>query len=92
MEKKSSVNIEYKDQEITAEPRKEMRDLWGTYKTVTKFPTSVWATYVASPTTYFFSQPVKGSEQIIIYKNGATKRLYWYDPTNDIWSYVTATA
>ena len=30
--------------------------------------------------------------QIKIYTNGATLRLYWYDALNDTWHYVTATA
>lgn len=31
-------------------------------------------------------------DQIIIYVNGATLRLYWYDWVNHAWHYVTATA
>jgi hypothetical protein len=33
----------------------------------------------------------KISEQIKIYKNGATKRLYIYDFVNGAWSYATLT-
>lgn len=54
-----------------------LRDLWGMFRTVSTAPTS---------------KPRRVSEQIVIYKNGGTKRLYWYDPINDVWSYVTATA
>lgn len=31
-------------------------------------------------------------EQFVIYTNGATLRFYWYDTTNNLWHYVTATA
>lgn len=31
-------------------------------------------------------------DQVKIYVNGATLRLYWYDATGHVWHYVTATA
>lgn len=37
-------------------------------------------------------KPNNVSEQIKIYVNGATYRLYWYDTTAGVWHYVTATA
>jgi len=31
-------------------------------------------------------------EQFVIYTNGATLRFYWYDTTNNLWHYITATS
>lgn len=37
-------------------------------------------------------QPTSPYEQVKIYVNGATLRLYWYDATGQVWHFVTATA
>ena len=58
-------------------PMTNLRDIWGLFKVVSSAPVT---------------SPRKLQEQIVIYKNGGTKRLYWYDPINGVWSYVTATA
>lgn len=36
--------------------------------------------------------PRRFVDQIKIYVNGATLRLYWYDAKAGVWHYVTATA
>lgn len=36
--------------------------------------------------------PKRAGDQIKIYTNGATLRLYWYDQKANVWHYVTATA
>lgn len=37
------------------------------------------------------AKPTNLKNQIKIYRNGATKRLYWYDQVNDSWDYVSGT-
>ncbi len=37
-------------------------------------------------------KPNSPQEQIIIYTNSTTYRLYWYDSVASVWHYVTATA
>lgn len=54
-----------------------LRNLFGLFETVSAAPTTV-------PKTTF--------DQIKIYVNGATYRLYWYDSVANTWHYVTATA
>lgn len=54
-----------------------IRDLQGTFRTVSVAPTD---------------KPKSVVDQIVIYKNGTTYRLYWYDTANDQWHYITATA
>ena len=54
-------------------------DLFGMFQTVSVAPA---ATEV--PRTMI--------DQIKIYVNGATLRLYWYDTKANAWHYVTATA
>lgn len=52
-------------------------ELFGMFQTVSTAPTLT---------------PTRLINQIQIYTNGATYRLYWYDTTNNVWHYVTATA
>ena len=77
MENKPIVKTQYEDQEIKPIEVKKLDDLFGMFGVSDTAPTGT---------------PRKISEQVVIYKNGGTKRLYWYDPTNGVWSYVTATA
>ena len=80
MEKKSNdkvLKISYEDQEIKKEMPSQLNTIWGLFRTVTAVPTG---------------KPVKISDQVVIYTNGATLRLYWFDSTNSVWHYVTATA
>lgn len=52
-------------------------DLEGLFETVSSAPTS-------KPSVIY--------DQIKIYVNGSTYRLYWYDANGQSWHYVTATA
>ena len=53
-----------------------LRSLFGLFETVSAIPTTI------PKTTY---------DQIKIYVNGATLRLYVYDAVNDLWRYTTLT-
>lgn len=52
-------------------------DIIGLFETVSVVPTNI---------------PTAPYEQIKVYVNGATLRLYWYDSVAHLWHYVTATA
>lgn len=54
----------------------KLKNLAGMLRTVSAAPT--WA-----PTCLF--------EQVVVYRNGATLRLYVYDVTNKAWRYATLT-
>lgn len=51
-------------------------DIIGLFETVAVVPTAV---------------PTNAYQQVKIYVNGATLRLYWYDAVGHAWHYVTAT-
>jgi len=53
------------------------RNIYGMFETIDAVPTG---------------EPIKFSEQIKIYTNSTTYRLYWYDSLNKTWHYITATA
>lgn len=57
--------------------RLDMSDLIGMFQVVDVAPTNI---------------PRDMYDQVQIYVNGATLRLYWYDWVNHAWHYVTATA
>jgi hypothetical protein len=65
------------DSSVNPVPRTELRNVWGMFQTVSSAPTAV---------------PLSFQNQIQIYTNGATYRLYWYDVTNNTWHYVSATS
>ncbi len=52
-------------------------DIIGLYETVSVAPTNT---------------PASPYDQVKIYVNGSTYRLYWYDSVGHVWHYVTATA
>lgn len=52
-------------------------DIIGLFETVSVAPTI---------------RPNSPYEQVKVYVNGATLRLYWYDTIAGVWHYVTATA
>ena len=54
----------------------KLENIFGTIRTVDAAPTH-------TPRNLF--------EQIIVYKNATTYRLYWYDTTNNEWRYATGT-
>jgi hypothetical protein len=47
--------------------------------------------YDATPNRITDSIPTNVNEQIKLYTNGATKRLYIYDLINNAWRYVNLT-
>ena len=51
-------------------------DIMGTFEVVSSVPTA---------------KPMRASQQIKIYTNGTTYRLYWFDTVADVWHYITAT-
>lgn len=57
------------------EQQKLAKDLFGMFEVVSAVPTGV---------------PINYLEQIKIYTNGATFRLYWYDQVANTWHWVTA--
>lgn len=57
--------------------RVNLFDIFGLFETVSTAPVGV-------PNTPY--------DQIKIYVNSTTYRLYWYDSTAGVWHYVTATA
>lgn len=77
MAKESTVKIEYSSDNIQVKPIQELRDFTGLFKTVSTAPTGV---------------PRKMIDQVVVYVNGATLRLYWFDAKAGVWHYVTATA
>lgn len=52
-------------------------DILGLFETVSTAPTNT---------------PYSPYDQVKIYVNGGTYRLYWYDGNANVWHYVTATA
>jgi hypothetical protein len=61
----------------SVQPIEYAKGLQGMFQTVTVAPT-------ATPKNFL--------DQIQIYTNGATFRIYWFDWANKTWHYVTATA
>ena len=53
------------------------QQIYGMFQTVSAVPTK---------------EPVNWFNQIQIYVNGGTLRLYWYDTIAHVWHYVTATS
>ena len=68
---------EVKANDIPMNQTTYLNELVGILETVSTAP-------AGKPTTLI--------DQIKIYVNGATYRLYWYDAKNNVWHYVTATA
>lgn len=92
MEKKSTEAINYKSQDMKPVEKPDIKNVWGLFRTSSKTPTADWATYIANPTTHFYARPTKFGDQVVVYTNSTTYRLYWYDTNGQTWHYVTATA
>lgn len=75
--KDSEIKLEVKSDSVKIEPVKKIDDIFGTFRVTDTAPTG---------------KPIKFADQIVVYKNSTTYRLYWYDPQNNEWHYVTATA
>lgn len=77
MAKEQTLEIKYTEDLPQTKPIQELRDFTGLFKTVSAAPSGV---------------PRKMIDQIVVYTNGATLRLYWFDAKAGVWHYVTATA
>lgn len=64
------------DINIDEDEVQKIEDIEGYFKTIDSVPSH-------TPSSFF--------DQIIIYKNGTTRRLYWYDVDNSEWVYVAGT-
>lgn len=69
--------IEEVDNSVNPILQIKAQNIIGMFQTVSVAPTGV---------------PFNWQNQIQIYTNGGTLRLYWYDVTNNTWHYITATA
>jgi hypothetical protein len=77
MENKQNEPIKYESQDFSPEKAQRIENIWGLFRTSTTAPTG---------------KPVKFGDQIVVYTNGSTYRLYWYDTKNNVWHYITASA
>ena len=74
---KELIKTTYENQDTDPQVRTEMKDIFGMFRVVSDAPTG---------------KPRKLIDQIVIYTNGATFRLYYYDFKAGVWHYITATA
>jgi len=70
-------NIKIKDFNFKPKELLHFREIFGLFETVSSEPNG---------------KPKRFHNQIKIYKSGDTRRIYWYDTTNDEWVYVAGTA
>lgn len=77
MTEKNKFLPEIPELNTDTEEQQFARNLFGLFETVSAVPTA---------------EPINYLDQIKIYVNGATLRLYWYDKVAHVWHYVTATA
>lgn len=71
------IKLSFTEAQITPDSSPSLDNIWGFFPTVSIAPTNA---------------PKRFQEQVVVYVNGATFRLYWYDASANIWHYVTATA
>jgi hypothetical protein len=81
---KTEVKLTYEEQSITPTEVNMLENVVGRFRTVSLIPT----TDITPDTGEYYSRPTKLSEQVVIYKNDTTQRLYWYDSVNDSWQYT----
>jgi len=72
------LNPTIKEQELDdgIKPSKNAREVIGMFQTSSSIPSG---------------KPFNWFNQIVIYSNGSTYRLYWYDTTNNVWRYASGT-
>ncbi|MBX3498103.1 MAG: hypothetical protein KF889_01565 [Alphaproteobacteria bacterium] len=71
------MELKYTEPEaVRNTPPQRLETLWGLFPTTSSAPTHV---------------PRNLYEQIVVYRNGATLRLYIYDTANNAWRYATLT-
>lgn len=76
----NAVQIQSLEERVSGLESKRLNlntDIIGLFETVSLVPVGI---------------PTGPWQQIKIYVNGATLRLYWYDGNANVWHYVTATA
>jgi hypothetical protein len=66
-----------KNEDIKLNQPTEAKSLFGLFRVSDTAPTG---------------KPTKFIDQIVIYTNSTTYRLYWFDSKAGVWHYVTATA
>lgn len=72
----NTIKLTYEKEELKATTPAMVSALQGVIQTVSTAPTHI---------------PKKFSEQILIYRSGATIRLYVYDTVNNAWRYTALT-
>lgn len=77
MQRKQADDIRQHQHDGLSATATRIDDLDGLFETVDTAPTTV---------------PKSIYDQVKIYVNGSTYRLYWYDNNANTWHYVTATA
>ena len=71
-----AVKLGFKETTPLIEPERDISLLTGLIGTVSTAPTHI---------------PKKFDEQVVVFKSGATKRLYIYDNINNEWDFVALT-
>jgi len=65
------------NEDIQLNQPQDFKSLFGLFRVSSSAPTG---------------KPTRFSEQVVIYTNATTYRLYWYDQNANVWHYVTASA
>lgn len=84
---KNDVNYQTHNHDGNNSQQINLFDIFGLYNKVVPPFNLLFKTVSTAPS----GVPTSASEQVQIYVNGATYRLYWFDATNQVWHYVTAT-
>ena len=77
MANQSTVKPEFIEPTFETQPQTRFEEVVGLFRTVSVAPAG---------------KPRRASDQIVVYVNGGTLRLYWFDAKAGVWHYVTATA
>lgn len=74
---KLDIENKVENNDITLDRQMRASEVFGMFQTVSVEPTKT---------------PINYLNQVKVYVNGGTLRLYWYDTVANVWHYVTATA
>jgi hypothetical protein len=66
-----------KNEDVVLNPIVEAKSLFGLFRVSDTAPTG---------------KPTRFIDQVVIYTNDTTYRIYWYDQNAGVWHYVTASA
>jgi hypothetical protein len=66
-----------KNEDVVLNPITEAKSLFGLFRVSDTAPTG---------------KPTRFIDQVVIYTNSTTYRIYWYDQNANVWHYVSATA